>query len=670
MATKNTKIIVSVVVVIILIVAAVSVIELYHPAPSHVFTDTSQTAAPDHLDPASGFFTTDEPLFTALYQELVEFNGSSNNVVPVLADHIYVQNEQNYTFDMRPYVNFTNGNPVNASDVWFSIYRGIVMGQGPFTSDYPNILFNATNYGATGIALPWGLRDALTNAGYTLSGNLSSQYTQAANILDYMLSNWNYNATNMKVMSYSNQAIVINSEYNLTVKAMFVYPFMEQDLAGWWGAVINPADVDSNGGVTYNTENSYLNLHGAIGTGPYEIKSVGASLSDVVIVSTPNYWATGHSSVPAVAKPAHIPEIVIDYGLSHTDRLEDFDKNTSMISVVGPSSFKSMITGFYNSSEANTGLVHSLAIDGVFYFSMNTQMNYTDNVHFRRAIIDANNYTAQSDIYANNYNGSAEAYNELGPLSPSFGHNYYNPNNASLQTMNLKYAIQNMTLAGKELNFYVVLPNGTKIGNTSGTDLSSHTFTITGISPATAVETSQITVGITSFAAIGLKFTSAYDTESTVADWTSPNSTPQFVDLGWVPDYPDPVGQQLIPVYDVLQGGEFGGNDAWVNNSTLQHYFSNLDFQNSTTQVKDMKVIYNITDNLSAYVWLPMPYTYYFVQPYVHGFVQNAFVGYFYNMMYISYPGGGNGSSTSYVPSFSTTVAADVSTVFRAMNWF
>ena len=237
MATKNTKIIVSVVVVIILIVAAVSVIELYHPAPSHVFTDTSQTAAPDHLDPASGFFTTDEPLFTALYQELVEFNGSSNNVVPVLADHIYVQNEQNYTFDMRPYVNFTNGNPVNASDVWFSIYRGIVMGQGPFTSDYPNILFNATNYGATGIALPWGLRDALTNAGYTLSGNLSSQYTQAANILDYMLSNWNYNATNMKVMSYSNQAIVINSEYNLTVKAMFVYPFMEQDLAGWWGAI-------------------------------------------------------------------------------------------------------------------------------------------------------------------------------------------------------------------------------------------------------------------------------------------------------------------------------------------------------------------------------------------------------------------------------------------------
>lgn len=671
MATKNTKILVSVVVVIVLIVAAVSVIELYHPSTSHVFTDTSQTAAPDHLDPASGFFTTDGPLFTALYQGLVEYNGSSNKVIPVLADHIYVQNQQNYTFDMRPYVNFTNGAPMNASDVWFSIYRVIVMGQGPSISNYANILFNGTNYGTTGIALPWGLRAALTNAGYTLSGNLTTQYTQAANILDYMLSHWNYNATNMKVMSYSQQAIVINSEYNLTVKAMFVYPYMEQDLAGeGWGTILYPSYIDAHGGVVNNSQNSYINHNGAIGSGPYMIKSVGPSLSDVVLVNTPNYWATGHSSVPAVAQPAHIPEIVIDYGLSHTDRLEDFDKNTSMISVVGPSSFKSIINGFYNSSEANGNLVHSLPIDGVFYFSMNTQMNYTNNLHFRRAIIDANNYTAQSDIYANNYNGSPEAYNEIGPLSPSFGKNYYNPNNSPLQSMDLTGAIQNLTLAGHEENFYVTLPNGSKIGNTSGTDLSSHTFTITGISPPTSVETSQITVAISSFAKIGLTFKSSYITESTVASWTSVNSTPQFIDLGWVPDYPDPVGQQLMPVYDVQQGGAFGGNDAWVNNTTLQNYFTNLDFQNSTTQIKDMKVIYNITDNLSAYVWLPMPYTYYFVQPYVHGFVQNAFDGYFYNMIYISYPGGGNGNSTSYVPSFSVTVVADVSAVFRAIGWF
>ena len=118
------------------------------------------------------------------------------------------------------------------------------------------------------------------------------------------------------------------------------------------------------------------------------------------------------------------------------------------------------------------------------------------------------------DIYKNSYNGSAEAYMQLGPLSPSFGPNYYNPNNAPLQSMNLTYAIQNMTLAGKELNFYVVLPNGTKIGNVSGTDLSTHTFTIASISPATAVETAQMSIFINSYSVIGLKFKSSLVTES------------------------------------------------------------------------------------------------------------------------------------------------------------
>ena len=669
MANRNTKIVLSVIIVVIVVAAAISVIEFYHPkAKTEIFTDTAETAAPDHLDPASGFFATDVPIFDALYQELVEYNGGSNNVVPVLAKSITNVSDQNYTFTLRDYVKFTNGDPVNASDVWFSIYRGIVMGQGPFASDYPGILFNATKYGVTGIALPWGLRSALTNAGYNIDGsNLTQNYTIAANILDNILSNFNYNSSDMKVMEYPNQAVVLNSsnQYVVTIKAMHVYPFMLKDLAEWWGSVIYPDQVDSNGGVVYNTQNSYLNDHGAIGTGPYEIKSVGAGLNTIVIVSTPNYWATGHSSVPAVAQPAHIPEIVIDYGLSHTDRLEDFDKNTSMISEVGPSSFKSMITGFYNSSEANSRLVVSGPTVGAFYISMNMEMNYTDNVHFRRAIIDANNYTAQTDIYANNYNGSPEAYNELGPLSPSFGSSYYNPSGIPLQSMNLTLAIQNLSLAGHEENFFVKLPNGTIIGNSSGTDLSTHTFTITGISPPTAVETAQVAVAISSFAAIGLKFTSTYETESTVSDWTSPNSTPQFVDLGWEPDYPDPVGQQLIPVYDYQEGGEFGGNDAWVNNTTLQNLFTNLDFENSTTQINDMKQIYDITNNLSAYVWLPVPLTYYFVQPYVHGVVFSPYAGYFYNMMYISYLGGGNGTSISYTPGFSSYMVADFSNGFK-----
>lgn len=55
MMRKNSKILISIIVVIVLVAAAVSVIELYHPAPTkHVFTDTAMTTTLDELDPATG----------------------------------------------------------------------------------------------------------------------------------------------------------------------------------------------------------------------------------------------------------------------------------------------------------------------------------------------------------------------------------------------------------------------------------------------------------------------------------------------------------------------------------------------------------------------------------------------------------------------------------------
>jgi ABC-type transport system substrate-binding protein len=666
MTSRKTKILISVVAVVILVAAAFSVIEFYHPAPtSHVFTDTAATTTIDELDPATGFGIDNEPLFTALYQELVEFNGSSNQVVPVLAQSITNVSNQNYTFHMRPYATFSNNDPVNASDVWFSMYRGIIMGQGPYISDYPNILFNESDYSTTLIALPWGLEHALRYAGYTIDGNnMTDNATIAANDLDYVLSNFNYNSSNVKLMSYPNQAVVVNSQYSVNVNAMHEYVYMLSDLAGWWGSVIYPGQVDAHGGVVYNTQSTYLNTHGAIGSGPYMIKTLGSGLTSIVIVNTTNYWATGHPSVPAVAQPAHIPEIVIDYGLSHTDRLEDFDKNLSMISYVAPSSFKDIINGYYNSSQADSSLARSYSSPSNWWLSMNTGRNYTKNVYFRRALVDANNYTGQLALYANNYNGTPEAYNELGPLSPAYGSAFYNPTGLSPQSQNLTRAIQNMTEAGNMDGFYVTLPDGHSIGNTSGIDLSDHTFHITSFAPPTSLETAEISLFISSFALIGLHFASSYITPTSASNWVSPNTTPRFVMAEWEPDYPDPIAQQLIAVYDVIDGGTYGGNFAWVDNSTLQNYFANMDFENITVQGQDMKSIYNITYNLSAYIWMPVPLTYFFVQPYVHGFEANGFDGYFYNMMYISY-GDNSGTSSSYDPGFTVSLVADVTTFIK-----
>ena len=186
-----------------------------------------------------------------------------------------------------------------------------------------------------------------------------------------------------------------------------------------------------------------------------------------------------------------------------------------------------------------------------------------------------------------------------------------------MPTQNIPAALQNISKYGNETSSYVTV-NGHTYGDKSGSNLGSHKFYITYISPSNPTLTAQLTIAIDSFKLIGLNFGSSGVTESTVSGWTNASATPHFIDLGWLPDYPDPIGQQLIPVYSPADGGAFGGNDAWVNNGTLNKEFTNLDFLNSTTQKMEMKdTVSNTTYNQYAYMWLPMPNDVFFVSPVV-----------------------------------------------------
>lgn len=667
---KGLKIIIVIVVAIILISTAFLV--LYHPTSTKALVDTSEEFSPGQLDPATMFSVTGEPLLTALFQELVEYNGSSTTqFMPVLASHYTNTNDTNYTFYMRSDAKFSNGQPLNATSAWFSFARGIVMGQGPYSTDYSGILFNGTMAAASGIYLPWGIIGSLENAGYhipTTTYNISghnvkmANYTIAGNDLAYILSHFNYNATDMKVMEYKDQALAVNmANSTFIINSEHKYAYLLSDIAGSWGSIVEPSYVDAHGGVHVNTPNSYLDANGVIGSGPYVISSVGKGLSTIVIKANPDYWVTdamvSSGSVPEIAKPASIKTVVIEYGLDHTDRLEDFDKGVSQISKVSPSSFKDIIDGFHNTAERNSSLAKAYNTIGVCYFSMNTQKAYTNNTNFRAALYDALNYSQEMSVYKNNYNGTSEAYMELGPLSPIYGQAMYNPLNYPVPTQNITAAIQNLTLAANAMHFYVTLPNGTKIGDTSGKDLSTHTLTLTDITPLSSIETAEVTIAIDSFKEVGLNFQSTGVAPSEVNSWTTPGSTPQFTYVVWEPDYNDPIGQQLIAVYDKADGGGYGGDKSWVDNSTLQSIFKTLDFKNTTDQEKIMKnKVEKIVYDQYAYMWLPMSDNVYFVSPQIHGFIYNPFTeSYYYNLMTFT---GKISSSTGFMTIY--TLVADI----------
>jgi peptide/nickel transport system substrate-binding protein len=440
------------------------------PANSSQLVDAIQPSAPDSLDPATGEFIQDGPVLAALYQQLVEFNGTSvTQVVPVLAKNYSTSNYQNFTFNIRNGVQLSDGSgTINATTFWFSLYRTILMGQGPGIAYYINFLFNGTQYANTGFALPFGIENALTNAGYNLTGNATQKASQAANYLAYILSHFStLNTSDYKVMEYPNQAVSVNASnlMQLHINILVPYRFFLYVIAPYWGSAVSPTYIDAHGGVVPNTPNSYANLNGIPGTGPYVIKNVGSSLSTITLEKNKNYWANGLSNVTPVAQSPHINQIILEYGISHSNRVSGFLDNSIQLSYVSQSYISQIANATnYKAIPFNQYFANFGAPPGVLYLSMNTQRYPTNITDFRLAIVHAINYTQLDAAY--NYNGQLLAQNYLGPISPNFAsEGYYNPGNLQPYSYNVTLAEKYLSEAGKQGHFFVTTPTGSVLGD-------------------------------------------------------------------------------------------------------------------------------------------------------------------------------------------------------------
>lgn len=475
--------------------------------------DGNSLLAPDYLDPSHGFYIQDEPLFTAVFQQLYELNGSNyNQVVPVLASGMPTVPPggvpfQNYNITLRSGITFSNGNPVNASTVWFSYYRTLVMAQGPSVDNYGGMLFNSSAYAATApYSIPFGwLHDVraaynATSASYLKMpfpsnySNLNKSNTVfAANLLANVLSHYDpwANSTQAKLLEYSNQAVAVPGfstnpgTLNFTINLVNPYRFFLADEAAFWGNIADPSFIDAHDGVTATLSNNYTNINGMVGTGPYSITTVGASLDTISLTAVSNYWgnaywnnATGKASVagfPAVAQPAHIKNIVLDYTISHDGRVSGFLDNSYQISVVSVSYIGSIEKASPYGSITTTDYFKDVGANpAVYYVSMNNYKFPTNIVDFRKAVWFSVNQTAMDSPYY--YNGTYLAENYIGPASPTFANFYDNATRGlAPEAYNVPLAEHYLNLAGIQGKFFVTLPNGTKLGDTS---LASSSITI------------------------------------------------------------------------------------------------------------------------------------------------------------------------------------------------
>ncbi len=644
--SRTVVIAVVVVVVIIIAVSGYAAITLLHTTSSTTTATTSTTSSsvgapanssqlvveenepPNSYDPAAGFFAGEDEIMVNTYQGLLMFNYTSlQSFAPILAENWTVSpSYQNFTFNIRNNAYFENGQPFNASVVWFNIYRTVLMNQVG-ASYFTNLIYNGTTALATGYNLPAGVDNALAANGYSLSTtNSTLRQQQAAEDLATILSNFNpSNTTLQSIMSYPHQAIVVESNY--VVQFNLVNPYLNflQVLAVPGAGMVAPSFVDANGGVTPNSENDYVNTH-TMGTGPYVVQSYITG-EVATLVENPNYWASklSASQTNIMLSTPKIPVVILEYSTSSSTIIESIDSNTA--SLVGPLTLPALTPNYLPTLASTSGIeVNSLPSAPKFLFLTgmmdNEQFPY-NNTDFRRAIVYAINYT---EIQSTVGMGYTEQF--VGPIAP--GYPYYNPGNLAPYSLNTTLALQNLQASG----FKVTLPNGTII-NPSGKALPPLSITYTTDDPAESKIAQEM---VTMFASVGLTYTlNGVTTQAEESDISQPGTASSYPGLliwYWYPSWADAVYQDMVVISNVEYGG-ISGDVSWYNNTSVNNYTSTLPFLTNSAQINStVTKVYSQMYSDAPDIWIYAIDPYWVQRSYVTGVFDNVgTLGYYFPLI-------------------------------------
>jgi peptide/nickel transport system substrate-binding protein len=334
----------------------------------------------------------------------------------------------NYTFELRPNVAFSNGDPFNAYVMWYSIYRTLVMDQAP---------------------------------SWILSQNLAAGNGLDFNVTDSMLNSIDYahpSSADLSVMSNPDQSVVVLNasaiQFNLGYGYNGAAPYSGflATLLTPMAAAVDPMFVGSHGGVVNETANDFLTTN-AVGTGFYQLQAwvLGQSVS---LVKNPNYWA---NSLPAsqlnnAIAPAILNTVVINYKDSATSIADLRSGTVQMIGV--PVTYYNVTAGIQGVTTSVLPIVYGSSED-VHYVYMDPQaLPILSNLDVRMAIANAIDY---QDIIRIVFNGHAQQW--IGPVPPGF--QYYNESTAGMTPY--QYNQTQAAVSLSEAGFVSHLPNGTTL---------------------------------------------------------------------------------------------------------------------------------------------------------------------------------------------------------------
>lgn len=559
-----------------------------------------------------------------VYQGLVFYNGQSgSSFVGVLAKNWTTSaSGTNYTFNLWPNEAFSDGTPLNASTIWYSVYRTMTLNLG-ISSYISQVLAinggtgfkgNVTSTTQGNIRLPFGAEQALAAGGYTFSSASQTVADQQAAVdLASILSHFNAaNSTIQTIMAYPRQAVAVAGADTVKINLDFPYADFLQVISGGLGDAVDPVFVSAHGGVQIDTANPYTTIN-AMGSGPY-LLTTPLGGSSAVLSANPHYWA---AQIPASERsvwltPPAIRTVVIDYQSNEAVRVSDIQSGAVQISQVEIPDLHevSSYPGITLHNWGPTPTIDFLAIDAYQY-----PYNITN---VRMALEYGINATQiQQDVYA----GYTQSY--VGPLDPAMA--YYNSTFQGY-TYNVNTAIQLLTQAG----FTLTLGNGTVV-NSGGRQLPALNLVF---ETGSAAAQEEVTIVQSQLAAIGVKVNLTPEAFATIIeDMLNPATSPNYPAFQLAANSVVFVGPSDPSAYlGNCPARCHHGDPAYLNNTQITQLISDAIHTSNPALLQqyynNMTSIYKAT---AQYVWLDDFTAYTVASSSLQGFAWNAaLLGTFY----------------------------------------
>ncbi|MDA4121601.1 MAG: ABC transporter substrate-binding protein [Thaumarchaeota archaeon] len=356
-----------------------------------------------------------------VYQPLVTLNASALynqgviQYLPALANNWTASTDgRTYTFNLRQGVKFSDGNPLNAYDVWAQMYGFYYLSgnsSGSFFESYNVFNFTNVNFGPSSLAL-------LNQSGLV-----------------------NPSAAAVSMMSNPNWPIYAPSSSQIVFHLQAPFNYFLGTLVVYVGLIFDSQFVLDHGGFgAPGSENTYFNQNTIPGTGPYVVSSFSEN-SFIKFTQNPSYW--GDSLTAAQVKgnpyldPGHAANVIVNAKSDDITRYNDLQSGQAQIAGILSQNYALVLQ---NSKYSEFNFPSKAAV--FVGLAMNTQRSPTNITAVRQAIVHAINYTDISDKVF--FGGLSPM---VGPEYPIFSQ-FYDLGNLPPYSFNVTESEQILSAAG------------------------------------------------------------------------------------------------------------------------------------------------------------------------------------------------------------------------------